>query len=231
MNDGGREIFFLAVPTGQMSMCASYYPSVDLSLCSLEDHVMSGSIRSVAGIAVCLVLIGAPRLSKGQEGPPIPKPTAEHKELAKEAGTWDATVKSWTRGPDSQPAVSQGVEVAKMMPGGLWLQSEFDGKFEDMEFHGCGQTGYDTKKKKYVGTWVDSLSTEIMMMEGDYDAQSHTLTMYAKGNGPAGKEYDSKLATKFEGDDTRVFTMSIKSDETKGEYMKMMEITYKRRAK
>jgi Protein of unknown function (DUF1579) len=192
---------------------------------------MNGSIRSLAGIVVGFGLVGAPDLARGQDGPPIPKPTAEHKELAKEVGTWDATVKSWGRGPDSEPTVSQGVEVAKMLPGGLWLQSEFDGKFEDMEFHGSGHTGYDTKKKKYVGTWVDSLSTEIMLMEGDYDAQSHTFTMYAKGNGPSGKEYDSKLVTKYEGDDTRVFTMSMKSDETKGEYVKMMEITYKRRAK
>jgi hypothetical protein len=70
-----------------------------------------------------------------------------------------------------------------------------------------------------------------MMMEGDYDSASQTVTMHAKGNGPSGKEYESKMVTKYEGDDTRVFTMSMKSDETKGEYVKMMEITYKRRPK
>jgi hypothetical protein len=150
--------------------------------------------------------------------------------LAKDAGTWDATIKSWSA-PDSQPAVSQGVEVGKLMPGGLWLQTEFDGKFGDVEFHGCGQSGYDAKKKKYVGTWVDSMSTEIMMMEGDYDEATRTVTMYSKGHEPSGKEYDAKMTTKHEDDDTRVFTMSMKSDETKGEYFKMLEITYKRRAK
>ena len=36
-----------------------------------------------------------------------------------------------------------------------------------MEFHGQGQTGYDPNKKKYVGTWVDSISPTIMIMEGD----------------------------------------------------------------
>ena len=191
---------------------------------------MSTMIRSFVGLLACVGLVGTASLARGQDGPPTPKPTAEHKLLAKDVGTWDATSKSWTA-PESQPDVSQGVEVAKLMPGGLWLQSEFDGKFGDAEFHGCGQTGYDTKKKKYVGTWVDTMSTEIRVMEGDYDAATQTVTMYSKGNGPSGKEYDLKMTTKHEDDDTRVFTMYMKSDETKGEYFKMLEITYKRRAK
>ena len=134
-------------------------------------------------------------------------------------------------GPDSEPTASEGVEVVKLMPGGLWAQSEFDGKFGDQVFHGCGVTGYDSRKAKYVGTWVDSMSTEIMMMEGDYDSASHTLTMFAKGTDPAGKAYDAKMTSKHESNDTRVFTMLMKSEQTKGEYVKVMEITYKKRAK
>ena len=189
---------------------------------------MNATIRSFVGLVVCLGLVGAPGSSRGQDGA-LPKPTAEHERLAKDVGTWDATIKSWMGGPGSDPSVSQGVEVVKLLPGGLWTHSEFDGKFGDMEFHGCGQSGYDTHKKKYVGTWVDSMTTEIMMMEGDYDAASQTLTMYAKGTEPSGKPYESKMTSKREGEDTRVFTMFMKSDETKGEYVKAMEITYKRR--
>jgi hypothetical protein len=192
---------------------------------------MSAMNQSIVGVAICLGWLGAANTARGQDGPPVPKPTAEHERLAKDVGTWDATLKSWMRGPDSEPTVSQGVEVVKLMPGGLWIHSEFDGKFGDQEFHGFGQTGYDTKKKKYVGTWVDSMSTEIMMMEGDYDEASHTVTFYAKGTEPSGKAYESKMVAKHEEGGTRVFTMSMKSDETKGEYLKVMEITYKRRAK
>jgi hypothetical protein len=54
--------------------------------------------------------------------------------------------------------------------------------------------------------------------------------MHAKGTDPTGKPYDMTIASKHEGDDTRIFTMSVKSEETKGEYVKVMEITYKRRA-
>ena len=106
--------------------------------------------------------------------------------MAKTAGSWDATVKSWMQGPEAEPVVSKGVEVVKLMPGGLWLLSEFHGKFGEMEFHGAGQSGFDPVKKKYVGTWVDSMETSIMTMEGDFDSQTKTLTMYAKGKGPGG---------------------------------------------
>ncbi len=193
--------------------------------------MMSAINRSFVGLAVCLAWVGSGTLGRGQDGPPVPKPTAEHGRLAKDVGTWDATIKNWMRGPDSEPTESKGVEVVKLIPGGLWAQTEFDGKFGDQEFHGCGQTGYDTKKRKYVGTWVDSMTTELMVMEGDYDDATHTLTMNSKGTGPSGAAYDARMTSKYEGDDTRVFTMSMKSDETKGQYVKFFEITYKRRAK
>jgi Protein of unknown function (DUF1579) len=191
---------------------------------------MSKTIGSFVSLVACVGFLGAASFARAQE-PPVPKPTAEHERLAKDVGTWDATIKSWMGGPDSEPAVSHGVEVVKLLPGGLWVHSEFNGKFGDLEFHGCGQTGYDTKKGKYVGTWVDTMSTEIMATEGDYDSASRTVTMHSKGTGPSGKPYEAKMTSKHEGDDTRVFTMSMKSDETNGEYVKVMEITYKRRAK
>ena len=53
-------------------------------------------------------------------------------------------------GPDSEPSVSKGVEVDKLMPGGLWLMNDFEGEFGGMAFHGHGVNGYDTQKKKYV---------------------------------------------------------------------------------
>ena len=42
--------------------------------------------------------------------------------------------------------------------GGLWVASTFQGDFGGMTFEGRGQFGYDPAKKKYVGTWIDSMS-------------------------------------------------------------------------
>jgi hypothetical protein len=190
---------------------------------------MSKMSRNLMGLVVSLGILGSGATSRGQEGPAKPGP--EHERLAKEVGTWDATIKSWMQGPQSEPTVSQGVETVKLQPGGLWLISEFEGKFGDMAFHGNGQSGYDPLKKKYVGTWVDSMSASLMMMEGDYDADSKTMTMHAKGQDPSGKPYEAKMTSVQPDENSRVFTMSMKSDESKGEYVKMMEISYKKRAK
>jgi hypothetical protein len=189
---------------------------------------MSRTMRALTCFVAGLGLFGLATLSNAQESP-VPKATAEHERLAQDVGTWDATMKSWMQGPGSEPAVSKGVEIVKLMPGGLWVLSEFHGKFGEAAFHGQGQTGYDPLKKKYIGTWVDSMETTIMIMEGDFDPNTSTLTMYSKGVDPAGKPYDAKLVYVHKDKDSRVLSMLMKSDETRGEYIKMMEISYVKR--
>ena len=191
-------------------------------------------LKSTRGLVVMVLGMGFLGLSVkaiGQEGQAM-NPTPEHELLAHCVGTWDATVKSWMQGPDSEPLVSHGTEVVRLMPGGLWALEEFEGKFGDAPFHGHGQSGYDTMKKKYVGTWVDSMSPSIMMFEGDYDPNSKTMTSYGKGTCPRTcKPFEAKMTTVHKDNDSRVFTMFMKSDESKGEFVRMMEISYTRQAK
>ena len=190
---------------------------------------MNRTTRVLLVIVAGMGLSGCAAVAKAQESP-VPKPTPEHERLAKDVGTWDATIKTWMQGPKSEPSVSKGVEVAKLMPGGLWVLSEFHGKFGDMAFHGQGQTGYDPAKKKYIGTWVDSMEPTIMITEGDFDPQTNTLTMTAKGIATdTGKPYEAKMTSVYKDKDTRVFTMFMKSDQTGGEFSKFMEITYVKR--
>jgi len=186
---------------------------------------------SIAVMSVGALLLGLTVKANGQEGQAM-SPTPGHELLAHCVGTWDATIKSWTQGPDSEPLISHGTEVVRLMPGGLWAVEEFEGKFGEAPFHGHGQSGYDPLKKKYVGTWVDSMSPSIMMIEGDYDPISKTMTSYGKGTEPrSGKPFEAKMTTVHKDKDSRVFTMFMKSDETKGEFVKMMEISYTRQAK
>jgi hypothetical protein len=157
--------------------------------------------------------------------------TAEHERLTLDVGTWDATIKCYMQGPDAEPHVSHATEVVKLMPGGLWAISDFEGQFGDTPFHGHGQSGYDPLKKKYVGTWIDSMSPSLMIFEGDYDPSTRTLTTYGKGTDPrSGKPYEAKMTTEHKNKDSRVFTMLRKSDESKGQFVKTMEISYARRA-
>jgi len=188
-------------------------------------------LRTKFAVVVLVVVAGTGMMSlRADNQPPAVEPTSHHKLLAKDVGTWDATVKTWAPGAGSEPMVSKGVETNTML-GGLWLVTEFKGEFGGQSFEGRGQAGYDTHKGKYVSTWIDTMSAEIMVAEGDFDEKAQTMTMTSKGKDSAGKPYESKQVSERKGDDTRVFTMFMKSADTKDELVKMMEITYNRRTK
>jgi hypothetical protein len=127
---------------------------------------------------------------------PYVAPTKYHKELARDEGVWDAEVSMWVS-PDSEPLKSKAVERNKML-GEMWLMGEFEGEFAGQPFQGRSATGYDPIKKKYVGGWLDTVSPFMWMMEGDYDVESHTLTMMGQGvDAMTGKTQKSKMITRY----------------------------------
>lgn len=183
-------------------------------------RMMHGCAGMVAAMAM-MAMMGAAAMA--QE---IPKPTPEHKILAEDAGTWDATIKSYTQGPDAEPAISKGSEVNAMLPGGLWLVSKFEGEMAGMKFEGRGQFGYDADKKKYIGTWIDSMSPGLTMLDGSYDAKTKTMTFEGDGVDPSSKtKYRQKMVTTLKNDGSRLFTLYMKFDGAPDE-IKFMEVTY-----
>ena len=133
-------------------------------------------------------------------------------------------------GPDAEPTVSKGVEVNTVMPGGLWVLSKFRGDFGGVAFEGHGQFGYDPLKKKYVGSWIDSMSPSLSVLEGTYDAQTRTMTLEGDGVDPGTKtKYTQRMVTTTKDDDTRVFTLYMKFDGAGDDEIKFMEITYTKR--
>jgi hypothetical protein len=157
------------------------------------------------------------------------KPLPEHKILASDEGTWDATIRMYAGGPDAEPSVSKGSEVNEVLPGGLWVLSKFEGEFGGMKFHGRGQFGFDPVKKKYVGTWLDSMSTVLSVLEGDYDAKTKTMTYVGDGYDPEHKaKFSQRMVTTMKDDGTRVFTLYMKFEGQPAE-AKFMEITYTKR--
>jgi hypothetical protein len=188
--------------------------------------------RSLLRLCVAGVVLGTSSIARAQEGgpPPAPKPTAEHKVLAEDEGTWDATVKSYMGPPGAEPMVSKGVETNTMMTGGLWMLSKFEGEFAGQKFEGRGQFGYDADKKKYVGTWVDSMAPTISLLEGTYDAKTKTMTYVGEGIEPRTKmKYTERMVTTTRDDGTRVFTLYMTMAATGDKEAKVMEVTYTKR--
>ena len=161
---------------------------------------------------LCLVgsMLGVSSMAMAQGESPIPSPTAEHKIVCAEEGTWDATIKSYPNGPESEPTISKGVEVNTVLSGGLWLTSAFQADFGGMKFEGRGQFGYDPAKKKYVGTWVDSMSPSLTVLEGCYDAKTKTMTYTGDGVCPMdGSKVVQRMVTTTKADGSREFTLYL----------------------
>ena len=155
-------------------------------------------------------------------------PGAPHKKLEAMIGTWDAEVKSWMSGPDGEATVSKGSSEFTSALGGRFVQETFKSEMMSQPFNGMGFTGYDNLKKKYVGFWIDNMTTSMMSMEGTVD-KSGVMTMKGKIDdamtGQKGKTI--KSVSRFVDPDKMVFDMY---DVTSyGDKKPIMEITYTRK--
>ena len=177
---------------------------------------------------VMLVLFAAPNTFAQEREPSAPQPSKQHEVLKQDVGVWDADVVTWMAGPDAEPVRSKAVERNRLI-GGLWLVSDFEGSFAGAKFIGHGQLGYDSVKKKYVGTWIDNMAPILLTLEGSYDEETRTLTMFAEGPNPqTGKMERMRNVTRYVGPDKRIFTMSVDRSGN-GKFVKLMQITYRRR--
>jgi len=122
---------------------------------------------------------------------------------------------------------SKAVETNVLGCGGLCLVTEFKGDFGGMPFDGHGTNTYDIAKKKYVGSWTDSMSTGLLIGESTYDPAKKVVTGYMEGPDMTGKVVKSKSVVEYKADGSRVFTMYNKTPD--GKEVAGMRITYVKR--
>ncbi len=111
-----------------------------------------------------------------------------------------------------------------------FVQQDYAGDFMGMPFSGMSLIGYDKYQKKYVSTWIDSMSTMIYMSLGTYDAATKTFTFEGEGPDcmdPTGTKLSKmKNVVKVLSKDKHTFTMYQQMD---GKMVQSMEITYTRK--
>jgi hypothetical protein len=128
----------------------------------------------------------------------MPQPTEHHKMILKGVGEWEGSMTMFGMGPE--PVTLPAKETVTAL-GEFWTQSHFSCDIMGMAFNGSATSGYDTAKKKFVGTWIDNMSTHITIMEGDYDHKAGTLTMRYEGPHPqTGQMVPHRNVSKFTGD-------------------------------
>lgn len=152
-------------------------------------------------------------------------PGDAHKNLNALVGSWSTKVTMWMA-PGADPMTMDGTSETRWVMGGRYLEERFTGNFMGSPFEGLGYTGYDNVKKQYWGTWMDNMSTGMMMSTGAYDGKVWTF----KGTMPdpmTGK--DSTIDQKVTFADADHHTMEMWGPAPDGKIFKSMEITYSRK--
>jgi hypothetical protein len=150
-------------------------------------------------------------------------PGAPHKTLASTAGTYDVKAKSW-QAPGAPPTEEAGSATRSMALDGRVLVEDYKGSMMGMPFTGQGMRGFDNVSGKYWATWMDSMSTGLMVSEGTCDAKN-TCTFTGSWNDPVKKgKITSRMTSRWTSPTTEVFEMYAPGKD--GKEFKMMELTY-----
>ena len=158
----------------------------------------------------------------------LPQPGKQHKTLARQVGVWDASLE-YLDFNTGKMATSKGTSNRQQPLGPFWLVDRFQAQVMGMPFKGMGTTGYDPQKKKMVGTWIDSMTPSLMVIEGNWDKDGKVLTMSGMGPGEDGEPVKTTLVTTVRSTDKHVFQMFTETPD--GEDMLMMTITYTKRTR
>jgi len=154
-------------------------------------------------------------------------PGDAHKKLSPMAGSWTAEVKMWMA-PGAPPAAGSGAAENSWALDGRWLEQRFTGNFMGMPFTGVGYTGYDNIKKKYVGSWMDTMTTSMMISDGKADADGKSITFSSTMDDPmTGKTSPVKEKVTVVDADHHMLEMWGAGPD--GKMFKMMEINYTRK--
>ena len=154
-------------------------------------------------------------------------PGDAHKKLGSMVGTFNCDVKMFM-GPGAPPAAGGGVSENSWALDGRWVQQQFTGTFMGMPFRGIGYTGYDNIKKQYVGTWMDTMTTAMMVSSGKAEPDGKSFTFTSSMDDPmTGKSSPIKEKVTIVDDDHH--TLEMWGAGPDGKMFKMMEIAYSRK--
>ena len=153
-------------------------------------------------------------------------PGAAHAALAKSAGEYTLSVKSW-QAPGTEPMVEPGTATRRMILDGRVMIEETKSSMMGQPFTGYGMHGYDNVTGKHWATWNDSMSTGLMVSEGSCDDKGG-CSFVGSWNDPVTKgKTTARMTTRWTDANTEVFEMYGPGPD--GKEFRMMEITYTRK--
>jgi hypothetical protein len=157
----------------------------------------------------------------------VASPGEAHKKLEPVVGTFTVKTKSWMD-PSKPPEETVGTSENKWVLGNRYVEQRAEGQMMGQPFSGIGYTGYDNYKKKYVGTWMDSMGTMIMNTTGTMDASGKKLTSWSTIDDVVVKK-PVKIKTLLTIVDNDHHLFEMWGPDPGGKSYKMVEISYTRK--
>jgi hypothetical protein len=154
-------------------------------------------------------------------------PGEHHKHLEMLVGSWATQAKFWPA-PGAPPMESVGTAENKMVMGGRFLLSSYQGDLGGMPFEGMGISAYDRFLGKYVETWIDSMGTMVLISEGTCDGTGKVRTTTAKFTDPMTQK-PTTIRSVYRIIDPDHHNMEMYTQTPGQEEFKAMEITYTRK--
>ena len=155
-------------------------------------------------------------------------PGPEHKELAKQVGTWDMKQTFFMPGAPQTPFA--GVATIKAALGGRYFITEANMTSFMGPYSGIGTEAYDKVNKRYIYTWMDTMGTGMMISYGKKKDDGTVEYLSEPQLDPmSGTKLIFRMVFKVESDDKMNFDMFSKPADGGAEETKMMNITYTRK--
>jgi hypothetical protein len=157
------------------------------------------------------------------------EPQKEHHWLQKLVGEWTCEGEA-QMAPDQPPMKWEATESVRAV-GGVWIVAEGKG-----EMPGTNEPtttlltlGYDPQKKRFVGTFVGSMMTNMWVYDGALDASEKLLTLDTEGPNMAAPGTMAKYQdiVEIKSDDHRLLRSQMLGED--GKWIPVMTATYRRK--
>ena len=194
--------------------------------------------RSIMVAALCLAAATAALAQQEQQMSPEQQkameawikyatPGPSHKLLEPFVGSWNVKT-TWWEAPGAPPTVTTGTSENVWVLGGRFVHQTVTAEMTGQPFSGIGYTGYDNFKQKFVGTWMDSMGTMVMISSGSADASGKVLTFTAEMDDVvSGKSMTMREVIRVV--DKNKHTFEMYGPDKSGKEFKTMEIVYTRK--
>jgi len=96
---------------------------------------------------------------------PMPQPTQEHQRIQAMTGRWNVRC-TFYMDPSAPPMECEAVETYEPV-GPFWVVSRYEADFMGAPFVGRSTLGYDSNRKCWVSTWIDSMTTSLFSFTGN----------------------------------------------------------------